>query len=111
MGQVETYDIKTTKWKRVKSSNWTMQDANVVCKEAGHGKALEYINETDYSRRVVMDGTLFPDETLDVYEWQPSCNGSEYSILRCALREQKSVNDATNRVGVGVRCQTPGKKF
>jgi hypothetical protein len=110
MGHVEVNVDKSVIWNKI-ISNWTMNDANVVCKEVGHGKALEYINATDYPRRKTINNTIFPDNVKRFKAWKESCNGSEYSILRCGKTRWQSDNtDSAEAPGVGVRCQIPGRK-
>jgi hypothetical protein len=111
MGHVEVNVDKSEIWKKI-FRNWTMNDANVVCKEAGHGKALEYINKTDYSRRKSLNDTIFPADDANVkrYELKGNCSGSEYSILRCGAGKLATEHTIAADAGVGVRCQIPGKK-
>ncbi|CAB4023589.1 deleted in malignant brain tumors 1 isoform X1 [Paramuricea clavata] len=112
IGQVEVNVEKSEIWKKIFSSNWTMNEANVVCKEAGHGKALEFINEKHYPRRKSLDDTIFPADVSNEEQysvsWIGNCSGSEYSILRCG--ELNPTHITTAVPGVGVRCQIPGKK-
>ena len=112
MGNVEVNFDKAEKWQRLTSKSWTMREAEVVCREIGYEKALEYINETNYERRMDKDinSTIFRKSDENPRQWNGNCTGKEYSILRCNGGE--TVNELSDKgpsFGVGVRCKIPGK--
>ena len=109
MGHVEVNLGK--KWQKLKSRNWTMDDAKVVCREAGYKETLEYINAINYRRRKERYPEIFPDSKMESYQWNKKCTGDEYSILRCNPHSDTSGtnDDPTVGVGVGVRCKIPGE--
>ena len=112
MGNVEVNFDKAEKWQRLTSKSWTMREAEVVCREIGYEKALEYINETNYVRRMDKDinSTIFrKSDENKLRQWNGNCTGKEYSILRCNGGENVNELKEDPSFGVGVRCKIPGK--
>ena len=111
MGHVEVNVDKKEKWQKLESRNWTMDDAKVVCREAGYEETLEYINAISYPRRKERYPAIFPvhDNEVDPYPWNKKCTGDEYSILRCNPHSDTSGTNDAPTVGVGVRCKIPGE--
>ncbi|XP_028417161.1 G-protein coupled receptor GRL101-like [Dendronephthya gigantea] len=103
-GHVEVNKEGKGVWEKLKSTNWTMEDANVVCREVGHGPALEFTSANHYEKRKKQDPKIYPENIPGSHMWNRACNGSEYSILRCQKRNGGShlFPDA----GVGVRCRS-----
>ena len=112
MGNVEVNFDKNEKWQRLTSKSWTMREAEVVCREIGYEKALEYINETNYVRRMdnAINSTIFRKSNgIMPRQWNGNCTGEEYSILRCNGGKTVRELDEDPSFGVGVRCKIPGK--
>ena len=111
-GHVEVNKDGKNKWLRLQSLKWTMEDANVVCKEVGHEPALEFTTAEHYMNRKKQAPNIYP-ENKDTHPWNKECDGSEYSILRCKKKKKKAGESNTSSppdAGVGVRCKYFGKK-
>ena len=72
-GRVEVYHRGN--WGTVCSYGWDLQDATVVCRQLGYGRAVAALRHAAYGR---VSGPIW-------YEIV-NCNGSEASLTQCAHR-------------------------
>ena len=108
IGQPETYNFDETRWELVVAANWTMDDANAVCRETGHGDALEHIPGDIFDEIKEINQTLFPENKYKK-RWEKSCTDSDYSIWLCRNKSKREDSKETEN-GVGVRCRVAGMK-
>ena len=93
MGIVEVYD--DGKWKIICDKNWTMGDADVICKDIGFIGAIE--------------PSLLPfdvQENKTALNYDYMCTGNEDYLIKCprSMTRSSSCSHAAN-----VRCKDEGK--
>lgn len=80
-------------WNTICDDNWKMENAEVVCRQSGCGKAIEAVKEARYgegSGGIIMDNV--------------DCNGAETHLGQC--RHEGFFNhDCQHKEDAGVRCE------
>ena len=72
-GRLEVY--RNGSWGTVCDDNWDLQDATVVCRQVGYGKAVAAVGNAAYGEG---RGPIWYDAV--------HCSGSEASLTQCAHR-------------------------
>ena len=103
------FNINTKKWEKVITTNWTIDDANTVCRETGHEEALEHIPVDLIEKIRTLNRTLFPNKVLATRTWKKKCTDSDYSIWLCEDRHGGRENGIESVVGV--RCRVSGRNI
>ncbi|XP_072123043.1 scavenger receptor cysteine-rich domain-containing protein SCART1-like [Mobula birostris] len=88
-GRVELYDNGT--WRRMQNNYWSINEANVVCRQLRCGSATSAYNSSRY-----------PENERPVWVTEVQCKGSESHLRSCRTTMlNRSSSDIT---GVGVLC-------
>ena len=89
-GRVEVYH--SGNWGTVCDDGWDIQDATVVCRQLGYGRALVALSNAFYGRG---SGPIWYDNVL--------CQGNEASVTQCA-HQGLGVHDCVHSEDAGVIC-------
>lgn len=89
-GRVEV--LHDGEWGTVCDDNWSLMDAEVVCKEVGCGQALSALLEAAFGQG---SGPIWLDEV--------TCAGTEATLALCRARSWGSHN-CNHREDAGVEC-------
>lgn len=82
-------------WGTICDDNWSMEEANVICKELGLGVAVDAHSEAEFGEG---DGAIFLDDM--------ECVGTESSIFDCPHMGIGN-HDCDHREDAGVTCSGP----
>ena len=90
-GRVEVYSDGA--WGTICDDNWSLEDADVVCRSLGNGGGAE----------AVYSGAYFGQGTGDILLDDLLCSGQESNIFDC-VHSGVGVHDCTHAQDAGLRC-------
>ncbi|XP_078616873.1 scavenger receptor cysteine-rich domain-containing protein DMBT1-like [Branchiostoma floridae x Branchiostoma japonicum] len=93
LGRVEVRPVGSYDWGTVCDDNFDIQDATVVCRMLGYGRAVQYHS-----------GAYFGQGSGNIYMDGLQCSGSEASLFECAYNGW-GVNNCGHNEDVGVTCE------
>ena len=89
-GRVEV--LHNGAWGTVCSNDWDLQEATVICRQLGYGRAVATLRNAAYGGRI---SPIWYDNV--------TCSGSEVSLTQCAHRGL-GVHDCDHSEDAGVIC-------
>ena len=102
------FNFDKREWETVMTTNWTIDDANAVCRETGHEEALEHIPEDLIETIKMLNSSLFPNKG-PARTLEKKCTDSDYSIWLCKGPNRPNYDGKKGGKEVGVRCRVPGR--
>lgn len=85
-------------WGTICSTDWDIQDANVICKQLGYIGAVATGRAVDTAEATIGDGIIWISGAM--------CKGTEASIGECSLQQVWGRTHCTHNEDVAVKCNS-----